>query len=154
MLRENLLTFWNLPAIWACRHWTVCCCPVCTELRSGHFCQVSQMHLWTKFWETKTSENQEIVLDTFVMWTKTIPENCWNLKNKQKCETFIRENRVPCCPGKGHPVLTQSTTRQLGIFQDLLCHLVENRDTWLRCWTHVEWTPLHWNYWDRTQRAA
>lgn len=42
---------------------------------------------------------------------------------------------VPCSPGKRHPVLTQSTTRQLGVFQDLLCHLVENRNTpWL--WTH------------------
>lgn len=31
--------------------------------------------------------------------------------------------KVPRCPGKRHPVLTQSATRPLGIFQDLLRHL-------------------------------
>lgn len=31
--------------------------------------------------------------------------------------------KVPRCPGKRHPVLTQSATRPLGIFQHLLCHL-------------------------------
>lgn len=42
--------------------------------------------------------------------------------SKHKCY-LLKSHKVPRCPGKRHPVLTQATTGPLGILQDLLCCL-------------------------------
>lgn len=42
--------------------------------------------------------------------------------SKHKCY-LLKSHKVPRCPGKRHPVLTQATTGPLGILQDLLCRL-------------------------------
>lgn len=47
---------------------------------------------------------------------------------------LVKRDSIPCCPGKRHPVLAQPATRKLGIFQDLLCHLVEKQQHRVILW--------------------